>query len=89
MTPLLKFGAGIRIETRFPIDLPKVKADAPNGQWNRFFITLKGDRLTVVLNGKTVIENEQLPGIPPRGPIGLQHHGDPVRFAQEMSTGYL
>jgi PAS domain S-box-containing protein len=28
MTSLLKFGAGIRIETRFPIDLPKVKADA-------------------------------------------------------------
>jgi PAS domain S-box-containing protein len=28
MTSLLKFDAGIRIETRFPIDLPKVKADA-------------------------------------------------------------
>jgi nitrogen-specific signal transduction histidine kinase len=28
MTSLLKFDAGIRIETRFPMDLPKVKADA-------------------------------------------------------------
>jgi len=28
MTSLLKFEAGIRIETRFPMDLPKVKADA-------------------------------------------------------------
>ena len=28
MTSLLKFAAGIRIETRFPMDLPKVKADA-------------------------------------------------------------
>src|SRR5581483_7291919 len=29
---------------------PKVKADYPLGQWNRFHITMKGDRLTVVLN---------------------------------------
>jgi PAS domain S-box-containing protein len=28
MTALLKFEAGIRVETRFPMDLPKVKADA-------------------------------------------------------------
>ena len=60
---------------------PKVKADNPPGQWNRFVITLKGDRLTVELNGKTVIENAQLPGVPPPRPIGLQHHGDPVQFA--------
>src|SRR2546423_7023412 len=29
---------------------PKMKADKPLGQWNRFVITMKGDRLTVVLN---------------------------------------
>jgi len=50
-------------------------------QWNRFVITMRDDRLTVVLNGKTVIENAQLPGIPRRGSIGLQHHGDPIEFA--------
>ncbi|MBM4030103.1 MAG: DUF1080 domain-containing protein, partial [Planctomycetes bacterium] len=54
---------------------PRTQADNPVGQWNRFEITMKGDRLTVVLNGKTVIENAHLPGIPARGPIGLQHHG--------------
>jgi len=42
---------------------------------------MKGDRLSVVLNGKTVIEKAQLPGVPARGPIGLQHHGDPIQFA--------
>jgi hypothetical protein len=42
---------------------------------------MKGDRLTVVLNGKTVVDNAQLPGIPASGPIGLQHHGDPIEFA--------
>jgi hypothetical protein len=60
---------------------PKMKADRPPGQWNRFIITMKGDRLTVDLNGKRVIENAQLPGVAKRGPIGLQHHGDPVEFA--------
>jgi hypothetical protein len=54
---------------------PKMRADRPVGEWNTFEITLKGDRLTVVLNGKTVIENAQLPGIPAQGPLALQHHG--------------
>ena len=60
--------------------IPKVKADSAPGQWNRFVITLKSDRVSVVLNGQTVIDNVALPGIPQRGPIGLQHHGDPVQF---------
>jgi hypothetical protein len=55
---------------------PRVKADHPVGEWNTFVITMKGDRLTVDLNGKTVIENAQLPGVPARGPIALQHHGN-------------
>ena len=45
------------------------------GQWNAFEITMQGDRLTVVLNGVTVIENAQLPGRARTGPIALQHHG--------------
>jgi len=60
---------------------PKLNADKPIGEWNRFHITMKGDRLTVVLNGKTVIENARLPGVPSEGPIALQHHGDPIEFA--------
>jgi hypothetical protein len=55
--------------------VPKVCADNPVGQWNTFIITVKGDRMTVELNGKTAIDNVQLPGIPDSGPIGLQHHG--------------
>jgi hypothetical protein len=60
---------------------PRMKADKPIGQWNRLVITMRGDRLTVVLNDKTVIENALLPGVPPEGPIALQHHGDPIQFA--------
>ena len=54
---------------------PKVNADKNIGEWNTFKITFKGDRLTVELNGTTVIENALMPGIPANGPIGLQHHG--------------
>jgi hypothetical protein len=55
---------------------PRTNADRDVGQWNTFEITLKGDRLTVVLNGQVVLESAQLPGVPRRGPIGLQHHGE-------------
>ncbi|MEC5126918.1 DUF1080 domain-containing protein [Verrucomicrobiales bacterium BCK34] len=54
---------------------PKLKADNPIGEWNTFHITMKGDRLTVVLNGHTVIENALIPEIPQTGKIALQHHG--------------
>ncbi|MBI2927985.1 MAG: DUF1080 domain-containing protein [Verrucomicrobia bacterium] len=60
---------------------PRVRADKPPGEWNRFVITLRGERLTVVLNEQTVIENALLPGLPARGPLGLQHDGDPIQFA--------
>ena len=60
---------------------PKTKADKPIGEWNRTMITLKGDRLTVTLNGQLVIDNAQLPGVPATGPIGLQHHGGAIDFA--------
>ncbi len=60
---------------------PKVKGDNPLGEWNRTMITIKGDRLTVTINGKTAIENAQLPGVPAKGKIALQHHGAGIDFA--------
>ena len=60
---------------------PKKRADKPIGEWNRFIITMRGDRLTVNLNGDTVIDQAPLPGVPARGPLALQHHGDPIEFA--------
>jgi hypothetical protein len=60
---------------------PILNADNPIGRWNRFEITAVGDRVTVVLNGKTVIREARLPGMPKSGPIALQHHGDPMQFA--------
>ena len=77
---------GYRTDANMPAEVraavtPKKKADKPVGQWNRFVITMRGERLTVVLNGETVIENALLPGVPARGPLALQHHGDPIQFA--------
>ncbi len=71
---------GYRTDKGMPAEVragvtPKVRADKPVGEWNTFEITMKGDRLSVVLNGQQVIENAQLPGIPASGPIALQHHG--------------
>lgn len=60
---------------------PKMKADRPIGEWNRMMITVKGDRLTVSLNGRAVVENAQLPGVSARGSIGLQSHGAAIDFA--------
>jgi hypothetical protein len=77
---------GYRTDPKMPADVvagvtPKMNADAPIGEWNRFVITMKGDELTVVLNGKTVIEKAKLPGVAKEGPIALQNHGDPCQFA--------
>jgi Domain of Unknown Function (DUF1080) len=71
---------GYRMDDKMPPDVrrgvtPKVNADKNIGEWNTFKITMKGNRMTVELNGITVIENALLPGIAERGPIGLQHHG--------------
>ncbi|WP_193214899.1 3-keto-disaccharide hydrolase [Luteolibacter marinus] len=60
---------------------PRLKADNPVGEWNRTMITMKGDRLTVTLNGQTVIDQAQLPGVAAKGKIALQHHGSHIDFA--------
>jgi hypothetical protein len=71
---------GIRMDRDTPPELraavtPRTQADKPVGEWNRYEITVRGKTVTVVLNGKTVIDAAQIPDLPPRGPIGLQHHG--------------
>lgn len=74
---------GYRMDRNMPPEVragvtPSVMADNHIGEWNTFEITMKGDRLTVVLNDITVIENAQLPGVPERGRLALQHHGNKV-----------
>ena len=77
---------GYRTDPKMPQDVkagvtPKAVADKPIGEWNRIHALMKGDRLTVDLNGVRVLDNAQLPGVSPEGPIALQNHGDPIQFA--------
>ncbi len=67
--------------------MPLKKADKPVGQWNHFRILMKGDKVTVYLNGELVVDEAPLANywekgqpLPSRGPIELQHHGDPLWF---------
>jgi len=74
---------GYRMDSSMPAEVragvtPSIMADNHIGEWNTFEITMKGDQLTVVLNGHTVIENARLPGVPESGRLALQHHGHKV-----------
>ena len=54
---------------------PRTQADKPVGEWNRFEITVRGENVQVMLNGKSVLPGISIPGLPPRGRLALQHHG--------------
>jgi hypothetical protein len=67
---------------------PLVKADNPIGEWNTFHIIMVGDKVTVYLNDKKVVDDAPLANywekgtkpLPATGPIELQHHGDKLWF---------
>jgi len=66
---------------------PLVKADRPFGEWNSFRIRMVGERVTVVLNDKLVVDDailhpffDKSRPIPARGPIQLQTHGGEIRW---------
>jgi Domain of Unknown Function (DUF1080) len=71
---------GVRMDRKMPPEVraavtPRTQADKPVGQWNHFEITARGDTVSVVLNGQTVIPGARIPGLPARGRLALQHHG--------------
>ncbi len=75
---------GRGILERYPED--KAKLLAKNGQWNEYVITMKGDHLTIDLNGTRVIDRTD-PKFDKEGIIALQGHaGEPmeVRFKDLM-----
>ena len=66
---------------------PSEVADKPIGEWNRMYIRMVGPYVTVILNGKTVVDNVILENYYHRdqpvyseGPIHLQTHGSETRF---------
>jgi len=74
---------------------PKLDATKPAGEWQTFDITLVGRRLTVVLNGKTIIDGAAVDGITggainpfegEPGPLMLQGDHGKVRFRNIVVT---
>ena len=66
---------------------PSIVADNPIGEWNTFYIKLVGDKVTVKLNGKLVVDNVTMENywdydkpIYPTGQIELQNHGNSLYF---------
>jgi len=59
---------------------PKFNADKPVGEWNTFLATMRGDLLSLEVNGHEVFTDQQLKGIPESGPLALQQHGDPIEW---------
>ena len=71
---------GYRTDAKMTADVragvtPRRNADRHIGEWNTFEITMRGERLDVVLTGEPVLVSAALPGVPREGPIALQHHG--------------
>jgi hypothetical protein len=69
-------------------------AKAP-GEWQRFDITLVGRRVTIVLNGRTVVADQIIPGITggaldsdegTPGPIYIQGDHGPIEFRRLVLT---
>ncbi len=65
--------------------VPASKSMYKPGEWNRYEITCKGDRVVVVFNGAKVVDADmskfpELAKRPRRGFIGLQNHSTGVEY---------
>lgn len=77
----------------WPGNTPAVRADRKPGNWNQLRIFMVGERVTVVLNGKRVVDHARLLNffdkntsrdrrtpVPRKGPIQLQTHGGETQW---------
>lgn len=82
-----QWGSGAVYNNQFNPKDPLVMADNPIGSWNTFWIKMISDKVTVKLNGKTVVdfvtmENywERDKPLYAKGTIELQNHGNTLWF---------
>ncbi len=76
---------------------PSTNASKPAGEWQTLEATLVGNRATVVLNGTTVIDDEEIPGVTGGaldsdearpGPIMLQGDHGPIQYRKVVVTPF-
>ncbi|HUT37211.1 MAG TPA: ThuA domain-containing protein [Planctomycetota bacterium] len=60
--------------------IPLSREDRAVGEWNTFVVTVKDNKVTVLLNGKEVIREAALKTQPHASTLGLQQHGDPIEY---------
>jgi len=82
-----KVGSGGLYNNKKNPSKPTEVADNPVGQWNTFYIKMVGEKVTVKLNGKLVVDNVVLENYWERdkpiyatGQIELQNHGNKLYF---------
>jgi hypothetical protein len=80
-------GSGALFNNRDNPKDPLVLADKPIGEWNTFWIKMVGDKVTIKLNDKLVVDNVTLENYwerekpaYPKGTIELQNHGNTLYF---------
>jgi hypothetical protein len=75
--------------------LPRVNAGKRPGEWQTYDITLVGRRVTVVLNGETILDRQVIPGITggaldsnegEPGPLYIQGDHGPIEFRKLTLT---
>lgn len=80
-------GSGGLFNNKTGLKNPIKKADRPIGEWNTFRIIMRGDVVTIWLNGEVIVDKVVMENfwdystpLMARGPIELQHHGSALFF---------
>jgi hypothetical protein len=80
-----KGSGGLFLNKRFSPH-PKQLADKPVGEWNKTKIRMRGDRVTLWLNGQLVVDSVPLENswdrrkpLPSKGSVGFQSRGVPLQ----------
>lgn len=85
----INLGSGGLWNNRRWRNAPTVLADKPAGEWNTFFIRMVGEKVTIFLNGKKIVDRVKLENywdktgmtpLPRADQIELQHHGSDLYF---------
>ena len=85
--PVKGIGSGGLFNNKNNPSRPSARADNPVGEWSTFKIRMIGDKVSVWLNDKLVVDDVVLENywerdkpIYPTGQIELQHHGNTLYF---------